>query len=39
MTNNGTPSVLFCFIILYLMFSAGPWSLDALMARRVAGER
>jgi putative oxidoreductase len=37
-TNNGTGAVLFCFIFLYLMFAgAGPWSIDAMLARRRAG--
>ena len=33
--NGGDNVVLFCFIYLYLVFAgAGPWSLDAMMARR-----
>jgi putative oxidoreductase len=33
--NGGEPAVLFCFIYLYLVFAgAGPWSVDALLARR-----
>lgn len=36
-TNNGVPAVLYCFLFLYLMFAgAGPWSMDALLARRPA---
>jgi len=32
--NQGTPAILFCFWFLYLVFAgAGPWSLDALIAR------
>ena len=34
-TNMGTPAILYCFFFLYLVFAgAGPWSLDALIARR-----
>jgi putative oxidoreductase len=34
-TNGGQPAVLYCFIFLYLVFAgAGPWSIDALIARR-----
>jgi putative oxidoreductase len=33
-TNNGAPAVLYCFFYLYLAWAgAGPWSLDALIAR------
>ena len=33
-TNMGLPAVLYCFLYLYLMFAgAGPWSLDAVLAR------
>lgn len=33
--NKGQSAVLDCFIFLYLMFAgAGPWSVDALLARR-----
>jgi putative oxidoreductase len=32
--NLGTPAIMFCFWFLYLVFAgAGPWSLDALIAR------
>jgi putative oxidoreductase len=32
--NNGVGAVLYCFIFLYLVFAgAGPWSVDAAMAR------
>lgn len=35
--NNGTAAVLYCFSYLYLAFAgAGPWSLDALIARRAS---
>jgi putative oxidoreductase len=34
-TNNGVPAVMYCYFFLYLVFAgAGPWSLDALIARR-----
>ncbi len=34
-TNMGTPAIMYCFFFLYLVFAgAGPWSLDALIARR-----
>jgi putative oxidoreductase len=37
-TNNGVPAVLYCFLFLYLMFAgAGPWSLDARIARVKVG--
>jgi putative oxidoreductase len=33
--NQGAPAVLYCFWFLYLAFAgAGPWSLDAAIARR-----
>jgi len=33
--NWGTPAILYCFLFLYFMFAgAGPWSLDAIIARR-----
>jgi putative oxidoreductase len=33
-TNMGVPAVLYCFFFLYLTFAgAGPWSLDASIAR------
>jgi putative oxidoreductase len=33
--NQGTPAIMYCFWFLYLAFAgAGPWSLDALIARR-----
>jgi putative oxidoreductase len=33
-TNWGVPAVLHCFIFLYFVFAgAGPWSIDALIAR------
>lgn len=32
--NQGIPAILYCFLFLYLTFAgAGPWSLDALLAR------
>ena len=35
--NEGTLAVLFCFVFLYLAAAGGgPWSLDALLARRSA---
>jgi putative oxidoreductase len=34
-TNQGVPAVLYCFLFLYLSLAgAGPWSLDAVIARR-----
>ena len=37
-TNMGTPAILYCFIFLYLVFAgAGPWSLDAMIARSKGG--
>ena len=36
-SNNGVPAVLYCFLYLYLAAAgAGPWSVDALLARRTA---
>lgn len=36
--NMGTPAVLACFIYLYMAAQGGgPWSLDAVLARRRAG--
>ena len=33
--NQGDLAVLFCFVFLYFVFAgAGPWSVDALLARR-----
>ncbi|HEY6088796.1 MAG TPA: DoxX family protein [Gemmatimonadaceae bacterium] len=38
--NMGTPAILYCFVFLYLVFAgAGPWSLDAMIARKRAGGR
>ncbi|MEO7993374.1 MAG: DoxX family protein [bacterium] len=35
--NGGMPAILFCFIWLYIAAAgAGPWSIDALLARRAA---
>jgi putative oxidoreductase len=35
--NDGTLAVLFCFVFLYLAAAGGgPWSVDALLARRSA---
>lgn len=32
--NLGAPAILYCFFFLYLVFAgAGPWSIDALIAR------
>lgn len=37
-TSMGVPAVLYCFLFLYLTFAgAGPWSLDAVIARRARG--
>lgn len=37
--NLGTPAILYCFIYLYLVFAgAGPWSVDAMIARSRAGK-
>jgi putative oxidoreductase len=36
--NMGTPAILYCFIFLYFVFAgAGPWSVDAMIARRRGG--
>jgi putative oxidoreductase len=36
--NMGTPAILYCFIYLYLVFAgAGPWSVDAMIARSKRG--
>jgi putative oxidoreductase len=33
--NKGEPAVLYCFLFLFYVFAgAGPWSLDAILARR-----
>jgi len=33
--NGGPPAILYCFLFLYFMFAgAGPWSVDAIIARR-----
>lgn len=33
--NWGTPAILYCFLFLYFMLAgAGPWSVDAIIARR-----
>lgn len=33
--NQGTPAIMYCFWYLYLVFAgAGPWSLDATIAKR-----
>ncbi len=38
--NGGVPAVLYCFLFLYLIFAgAGPWSLDAKIARKRYGDR
>jgi putative oxidoreductase len=38
--NGGIPAILFCFIFLYLVFAgAGPWSIDAMVARAKFGDR
>jgi putative oxidoreductase len=35
--NGGDGAILFCFIFFYLVFAgAGPWSLDAVLAKRSA---
>jgi putative oxidoreductase len=37
-TNMGTPAILYCFIFLYFVFAgAGPWSVDAMIARSRGG--
>ena len=34
--NMGEPAVLYCFVFLYLVFAGpGPWSLDAIVRKRV----
>lgn len=39
-SNGGVPAVLYCFLFLYLIFAgAGPWSLDAMIARKRYGDR
>jgi putative oxidoreductase len=39
-TNMGTPAILYCFIFLYFVFAgAGPWSVDAMVARSRDGTR
>jgi putative oxidoreductase len=36
--NMGTPAILYCFVFLYFVFAgAGPWSVDALIARSKGG--
>src|SRR5687767_2895799 len=38
--NGGEPALLYCFIFLYFVFAgAGPWSIDAMIARSRAGRR
>ena len=38
--NQGDLAVLFCFVFLYFVFAgAGPWSMDALLARRRGSPR
>ena len=38
--NGGVPTILYCFLFLYLMFAgAGPWSVDAMIAHARYGER
>jgi len=37
-TNLGIPAILYCFIYLYFVFAgAGPWSVDAMIARKKGG--
>ncbi|HEU0012892.1 MAG TPA: DoxX family protein [Longimicrobium sp.] len=37
-SNMGVPAVMYCFFFLYLVFEgAGPWSLDAVIARSRGG--
>jgi putative oxidoreductase len=37
-TNMGIPAILYCFIYLYFVFAgAGPWSVDAMIARKKGG--
>ena len=39
-TNMGAPAILYCFIFLYFVFAgAGPWSVDAMIARSRGGTR
>jgi len=39
-TNLGIPAILYCFIYLYFVFAgAGPWSIDAVIARKKGGNR
>jgi putative oxidoreductase len=39
-TNLGIPAILYCFIYLYFVFAgAGPWSVDAMIARKKGGNR
>ena len=34
--NMGEPAILYCFVFFYLVFAgAGPWSLDAIVRKRV----
>jgi putative oxidoreductase len=34
--NMGEPAVLYCFVFFYLVFAGpGPWSLDAIVRKRV----
>jgi putative oxidoreductase len=36
--NGGTPAIMYCWFFFYLVFAgAGPWSLDARIARRRGG--
>lgn len=38
--NGGEAAALYCFIFLYFVFAgAGPWSIDAMIARSRAGKR
>jgi putative oxidoreductase len=38
--NGGIPAILYCFLYLYLVFAgAGPWSIDAMIARAKYGDR
>lgn len=37
-SNGGIPAILYCFLFLYLTFAgAGPWSVDAMIARSRRG--
>jgi putative oxidoreductase len=39
-TNLRIPAILYCFIYLYYVFAgAGPWSVDAMIARKKGGNR